>query len=271
MRRRLIRENSGNKRSSFINMQESGTQSESEWVDRIETRLFLEAIRERYGYDLSCYENESLLGALDKCKKSLKTRSLAILQDKLLRHPESLHTLIEELFPSPSQKEISSQKFFHCLKKQIVPTLKTYPKLRIWHLGCGEVETTGELIRALKEEKLLERSHIYATEMSEEGVKEARLFKEKAIKNAGKRKNISYFSYNFLSDTTFNEFHAILVSTPMGGLKKPARDGVLNLLDGSLTRLGFLGFFEKNSLRDSFLCQDYRAVGKSMGWYQRRR
>ena len=59
-------------------------------------------------------------------------------------------------------------------RERIVPLLRTYPLLRIWHCGCSfgeEVYTTAIL---LHEEGLYDRAQIYATDLSPRAVEMAR-------------------------------------------------------------------------------------------------
>jgi chemotaxis protein methyltransferase CheR len=55
-----------------------------------------------------------------------------------------------------------------------VPFLKTYPSLKIWVAGCSTGEEVYSLAILLKEEGLLERTMIYATDINPQSLEKAR-------------------------------------------------------------------------------------------------
>ena len=57
--------------------------------------------------------------------------------------------------------------FYKALRERVVPLLRTYPKVRIWHAGCASGEEAYSFAIVLEEEGLYDRCHIYATDMNE--------------------------------------------------------------------------------------------------------
>src|SRR5690606_18109038 len=57
--------------------------------------------------------------------------------------------------------------FFLALRRTVVPLLRTYPFIRVWHAGCSTGEEVYSLAILLKEEGLYERTRIYATDLGE--------------------------------------------------------------------------------------------------------
>ena len=55
-----------------------------------------------------------------------------------------------------------------------MPLLKTWPFLRIWNAGCSTGEETYSLAILLREEGLYDRSRIYATDINEAVLEQAR-------------------------------------------------------------------------------------------------
>ena len=53
------------------------------------------------------------------------------------------------------------------LRTQVIPLLRTYPFVRIWHAGCSTGEEVYSLAILLHEEGLYERCRIYATDLSD--------------------------------------------------------------------------------------------------------
>ena len=57
----------------------------------------------------------------------------------------------------------------------MIPWLRTYPFIRIWHAGCATGEEVYSMAILLEEEGLYDRCRIYATELSEVVLHRARL------------------------------------------------------------------------------------------------
>src|SRR5215208_7313175 len=64
--------------------------------------------------------------------------------------------------------------FFLVFRQHVVPLLRTYPFIRIWHAGCSTGEEVYSMAILLREEGLYERCRIYATDISEIVLRQAR-------------------------------------------------------------------------------------------------
>ncbi|MGC4095928.1 MAG: CheR family methyltransferase [Nitrospira sp.] len=56
--------------------------------------------------------------------------------------------------------------FYKALREKIVPVLKTFPFIKIWHAGCATGEEVYSMALLLHEEGFLERTRIYATDFN---------------------------------------------------------------------------------------------------------
>lgn len=234
----------------------------------------------------------------------MEIRSLASLQARLLRDAETLQDLVSYLLRSESLPAFVPADLYIDLKEKITPTLGTYPRIRVWHLGASDVSTTYCLSAILLEANLYDRTRIYATEINEAGLLAGKkafekkpITKTKALENysrlegklslsqIGSEKgkhfifskellnNTHYFIHNLLSDSSFNEFQLILVSTPLHGLEHKQKERVYSLLDSSLSRLGFLGFRDQKALeefRNSIFTARYEPIGTNQHWFRRK-
>ena len=63
--------------------------------------------------------------------------------------------------------------YFRALREQVVPLLRTYPSLKIWVAGCSTGEEVYSLAILLREEGLLERTLIYATDINPQALQKA--------------------------------------------------------------------------------------------------
>ena len=76
--------------------------------------------------------------------------------DRLLR---DLSINVTEMFRDPS--------FHRALRERVFPLLRTHPFIRVWNAGCSTGEEIYSLAIALREEGLLERTRIYATDIDD--------------------------------------------------------------------------------------------------------
>ncbi len=238
-------------------------------LENMETRFLIEAIRERYGYDLAGYNQEILRKELIKCSRKIKQKSLGALQDRILRDETLIDPLLEQLFFKSNEESFLPRLFKTQMRKKVLPMLKTYPKVKVWHLGCSDEALTLLFVSLLKEAELLDRTQIYATEMSENATENARSHYSKS-KFKKYAHAISFFPYNFLSDSSFNEFQLILMSTRMADLDLITKDRVMGLIHDSSSRLGFLYCPEKNLFKESTLKNQYKILDDKLGLFQRR-
>ena len=99
--------------------------------DSPDIRQFLEAIRQRYGYDLRGYAPGSMhrrvLAALARCGLS----KVSDLERRTLEDPEVFTGVLEDLTVRVSSM-FRDPGFFRTLRARVVPLLRTYPRLNIW-------------------------------------------------------------------------------------------------------------------------------------------
>jgi chemotaxis protein methyltransferase CheR len=191
--------------------------------------------------------------------------------------------------------------FFRALRDEVVPMLRTYPFVRIWHAGCSTGEEVYSLAILLMEEDIYERCRIYATDLSDatlqcatKGIYDlARMRdytknyqlsggrqnfaayytsdRERVIFSPRLRKNIVFSQHNLVSDGPFNEFNLILCRNVMIYFDTALRTRVHQLLDVSLCRLGVLGVGRKESLEFSQLAPRFTELPSNVRLYKKER
>ena len=151
----------------------------------------------------------------------------------------------------------------------------------------------------LQEEGIYQRSRLYATDMSEEAVKQARAgsFRASAIdefsagyenaggkrslseyfKKKGRRifvepslkKNIVFSEHNLATDGSFNEFQVIICRNILGTFNHRLRERVDRLVYDSLSRFGVLALGATESLNTMPYEEAYTILDESSGLYQK--
>jgi chemotaxis protein methyltransferase CheR len=172
-------------------------------------------------------------------------------------------------------------KFYIAFRQKVVPFLKTYPFVRIWDAGCSSGAEVYSLAILLAEEGIYDRCRIYATDLSEDILRDAKqgMFPLNAMKEytenyqkaGGKvsfsdyysarydhalfqpslRKNIIFAQHDLVAGGSFNEFNVILCRNVMIYFNRSLQDRVHRLFYQSLARLGVLGLGQRESLRFS--------------------
>lgn len=270
----------------------------SETLDEIETRLLLEGIYARYGFDFRNYAPASIRRRLEKRRLEEGLANLSSLQEKILHDPDSMERLLRDLSVHVTSM-FRDPDFYRSFRARVVPLLATYPFIRIWHAGCSSGEEVYSIAILLEEEGLYERARIYATDMSEAVVREAQagIFPlpemkeytanylraggrasfsdyyiaryENAIFRADLRRNIVFSRHNLATDGSFNEFNAVLCRNVVIYFNSTLRDAVLRLFQESLCRFGILALGSKESLQFTAVEKDFEAVDPQQKIYRR--
>jgi chemotaxis protein methyltransferase CheR len=194
---------------------------------------------------------------------------LGDLQHRVLRDPILFARLIEDLTVRVSDM-FRDPSFFLALRKRVVPLLRTYPRLNVWHCGCAGGEEVYATAIVLHEEGLYDRCQIYATDVSMHALEQAKhgvypaqrlpAFAESYAASGGTstfssyyteayegialreslRRNILFFDHNLVSDHVFAEMNVIFCRNVLIYFGEQLRMQVLKKLDASLCPGGFL-------------------------------
>src|SRR5436853_342908 len=105
-------------------------------TDNVELELMLEAILKIYGYDFRHYAKASLRRRLSGFLEKCQLQNYSQLQEKLLRDRLLFDELLLELSITVTEM-FRDPEFYRTFRKQVVPVLKTYPFIKIWHAGCA--------------------------------------------------------------------------------------------------------------------------------------
>jgi chemotaxis protein methyltransferase CheR len=249
-------------------------------LESIEMRALLQAVYEHYGFDFRDYAHGSLRRRLWKRAQAEGVRTLSGLQERVLHDRTAMESLVFDLSVSVTAM-FRDPSFYIAFRKKVVPLLRTYPFIRIWHAGCSTGEEVFSLAILLQEEGLYDRTRLYATDINQqvlERAKEAEIPMdrmqafthnylaaggESAFSNyytAGKRvarldpsllENVVFAQHNLVSDGPFNEFHVIMCRNVMIYFNRPLQDRVHQLLHRSLVELGILSLGRKETVRFS--------------------
>lgn len=270
----------------------------SKELEDIEIQLLLEGVFRCWGFDFRNYAPASLRRRIWNIVRSEQLTSISGLQEQVLHHPACLERFLHALcvnvtgiFRDPS--------FFLAFKEQVVPRLRTYPFIRIWHAGCATGEEVYSVAILLQEAGLYHRCRIYATDINEWALRQAKAgifslslmqastqnyfqaggqqsFSEyytaaydQAIFSASLKRNIVFAQHNLATDGSFNEFNLILCRNVLIYFNPLLQARVHHLLYESLCRFGILGLGGQESLKLTFHEKDYKNLAGYEKLYQR--
>lgn len=265
---------------------------------KIEIDLLLAGIRTRYGYDFTHYSHASLVRRLDKAREQAKVLRFTELLDRLL-HDEKcfdeflkhMSITVTSLFRDPA--------FYRAIRERIVPLLKTYPFVKIWHAGCATGEEVYSMAMLLHEEGFIDRARIYATDfnkhsldIAQQGVYPARHMEAYAAnyREAGGlqefsdyysagyelakfkdflKERITFSYHNLVTDGVFGEMNLICCRNVLIYFDKTLQDQVLTKFSESLRHGGFLCLGNKESLNFTAIKQQFEVVEAKQRIYKK--
>jgi chemotaxis protein methyltransferase CheR len=249
-------------------------------IEDIELGLLLEGVYRRYGFDFREYAPASLRRRVWRRAHAEGVRTLSGLQGLLLHDPSCMERLLLDLSINVTAM-FRDPSFYVAFREKAVPLLRTYPFTRIWVAGCSTGEEVYSLAILLHEEGLYERTRIYATDINESVLEQARAgvfplakmreYTQNYIRAGGRQafseyyvaayddaqfqrslvENVVFAQHNLVSDRSFNEFNVIVCRNVMIYFDRSLQNHVHELFYESLAHLGVLALGQKESIRFS--------------------
>ncbi len=238
-------------------------------VESIEIALMLDAIKQRYGYDLGEYVPETIERRLRSALARSGLAHFGELQHRVLHDAACFSSLLDQLTVQVSDM-FRDPEFYRVFRERVVPHLRTYPEIKLWHAGCASGEEVYATAILLCEEDLYERAQIYATDLSARAVESARAgvysqeqasafaqnyalsggtraFEDYVVSGYGRvavrerlKKNVVYFQHNLATDYAIGEMNVIFCRNVLFYFEKQLRRRVLGTFAQGLCRGGFL-------------------------------
>jgi len=247
-------------------------------LEDLEIRLLLEGVWSCYGYDFRDYALSSLRRRVRLFMEEEGLSTISSAQDRVLHDTFALRRFLRALSVNVTAM-FRDPSFYRALREVVVPVLRTYPAVRIWHAGRATGEEVYSVAILLHEEGLYDRCRLYATDINEAVLRQAkkgelplstmrentrnyieaggghgfaRWYKTRdgrAVLAPELRRNVSFAQHNLATDGSFNEFHLIVCRNVLIYFNRNLQDRVHRLLYQSLIRFGFLGLGLKETAR----------------------
>ncbi|MEW9671353.1 protein-glutamate O-methyltransferase CheR [Ammoniphilus sp. 3BR4] len=266
--------------------------------EKIEIELLLQGLYAWCGYDYRNYAYPSIKRRIWHRVEAEKCSSITGLLEKILHDSACLKRLIAD-FSIHVTEMFRDPLFFLHFREKVVPLLRTYPSIRIWHAGCSTGEEVYSMAMLLHEEGIYEKTKIYATDINADVLKMAKLgvyplenmrkYTNNYIKAGGKKafsdyyqvtrngvkftpeltKNVVFSQHNLVTDRSFNEFNVILCRNVLIYFNKALQNAVHDLFYESLAMLGILGLGDKETIRFTDKADCYEEIGVNQKLYRK--
>jgi chemotaxis protein methyltransferase CheR len=257
-----------------------------------------EAILTKYGYDFTNYAMSSFKRRVTMVLKKNGLSSVDQLLQKLLYDAAFFDQFVldvtvntTEMFRDPS--------FWRVLRHQILPILNTRPEFNIWHAAASTGEEVVSMAMMLREEGMLDRAKIYATDINHVVLKKAQrlvypgrnkdLSEQNYAQTDPKGKLEDYYSmvdgemvfdpslianvkfkhHDLAIDHHFFKFDLILCRNVMIYFNQKLQNRVFELLHNSLFLGGFLALGAKESLIWCKIADKFESVNDSEKIYKK--
>ncbi len=262
--------------SNFVNS--CLTSNSEQQIDNIHD--FLEQIHKRYGFDYRNYQLESITRRIQTNMVRNNYPEFVDFSKAVLSNQKIFEDLfldfsvnVTEFFRDPQT--------FRIIREKILPYLNSFHHIKIWCAGCSTGEEPYSLAMMLKEENMLHKTQIYATDFNNVILKQAKngLYStdnqerctNRYMESGGKtnfhyyfdtqdnylkikqelKDKILFFEHNLVSDSVFNEFNLILCRNTIIYFNDKLQKRVLSLFNSSLRRNGFLVLGKSETLANT--------------------
>ena len=267
-------------------------------LERIEIELLLEGVYRHYGFDFRSYAYASIRRRLWKRVEGEGLRSLSELQARILHDPDAMERLLLDLSVNVTSM-FRDPTFYREFRELVVPMLRTYPFVRIWHAGCSTGEEVFSMAILLEEEGLYDRARLYATDINDVVLLRARQgifpldrmqeYTDNYIRAGGRRsfseyytakydgalfspslvRNVVFSQHNLATDRSFAEFHVIFCRNVLIYFDKTLQNRVHRLFYDSLVMFGVLALGGKESLKFSQYEPCYERISQAEKLYRK--
>jgi chemotaxis protein methyltransferase CheR len=249
-------------------------------LERVEIELLLEGIFRHYGFDFRSYAYASIRRRLWKRVQAEGLKNLSELQAAVLHDHDAMERLLLDLSVNVTAM-FRDPLFYIAFRTHVIPLLRTYPFIRVWHAGCSTGEEVYSVAIMLQEAGLDDRLRIYATDINDVVLQQARRgifplermqeYTENYIRAGGTRSFSEYYTakydgalfdqrlvrkvvfaqHNLVTDRSFAEFNVIFCRNVLIYFDKELQNRVHALFYESLVRFGVLCLGSKESLKFS--------------------
>jgi chemotaxis protein methyltransferase CheR len=264
----------------------------------IELRLLIEAIYLKYSYDFRDYSGASVKRRVNHALRQFDCLTISALQERVLHDPAAFMKLLQFL-TIPVSEMFRDPSHFLAIRQEVVPLLRTYPSIKVWIAGCSTGEEVYSMAILLREEGLLDRTIIYATDINPTSLEKAKqgIFSMESVRGYAEnyrkaggqgvfsdyytsaydyaifdktlRENVTFADHSLATDSVFSETQLISCRNVLIYFNKKLQDRAFGLFHDSLCHRGFLVLGSKETLDFSAYSSRFEALVKQERIYRK--
>ena len=243
-----------------------------------ELNVLLEYLKREFEVDFKNYAQSSFRRRIERILQLNKLDSCKMLIMKLKNDSNYIHEFIEEVTVNTTEL-FRDPPFWIYLRDEIIPKLKDYSTIRVWHAGCSTGEEVYSLAILLKEAGLYDKTKVIASDLNQTVINKAKEGKYSAINNLPvmeknylqfnpngdfqkyyktKGKHVfldnslinyaDYRQHNLVKDKSFAKVNLILCRNVLIYFDQNLQDKVLDLFENSLLMESYLAIGSKETL-----------------------
>jgi chemotaxis protein methyltransferase CheR len=268
-------------------------------LSEFEISSLLQAVYQKYGYDFRQYSQAHIRRRITNRMTMSGLENISQMQSKILNDKlftanflQDLSITVTEMFRDPG--------FYKSLRENVIPILKTYPFIKIWHAGCSTGEEAYSMAIIMQEEGLYDRTTIYATDFNQQALNQAKegifsyaMIKEytanyqlsggiesfsnyyvsnydNVIMNQSLKKNIVWANHNLVTDSVFAEVHLVLCRNVLIYFDINLQNKVQKIFYNSLINGGILCLGSKECIQFTDLHDKYTALDKKQRIFKKK-
>jgi len=267
-------------------------------LEDVEIDLLLEGMFRCFGHDFRGYRREPLRERLRTLMRDTGLATISALQERIL-HDRTTRDFLLRALSSRRSALFDDAEYFHALRTVAVPLLRSCPSPRIWIAECLSAEEVCSLAILLAEERLYDRTQIFATAANETVLREAKKgvfaldrlsqYAENYRRSGGRaeladyvdtgggqgtfsekiRDNVTWAQYNLATDASFNEFQLIVCRHALSDFDISLQRRTLQLFYDSMPLFGILSVGERTAIAGPPFVVCYKTLSAQHGLYRR--
>jgi chemotaxis protein methyltransferase CheR len=267
-------------------------------INEMEVDLFLDTIFRRWGYDFRNYARASLNRRIEQRLAITGLKRISEMIPLVLHDQDFFESFLTDMSVTVTDM-FRDPWVFKKIRETVIPKLRTYSRINIWHAGCATGAEVYSMAILLHEEGLLDRCRIYATDYNNESLSSAKkgIFPVKLMKaytnnyiEAGGqssfsdyyqasydsacmvktlRDRITFANHNLMNDGVFAEMNLVMCRNVMIYFDRNLQNRSLKLFSDSLAPRGFLVLGTQESLSYSNCNHEYEGYEPKERIYRR--
>lgn len=176
-------------------------------------QLFVYALKSSSKYDFSDYSEKSLRRRLAKVLTDNRM-TITTMINKLKNDRIFLEKIVKEITVNTTEL-FRDPQVWHAIRYAILPKFKNNSAINIWHAGCSTGQEVYSMMILLNEMELLDKAKIYATDLNEDVLENAKLGQYKYRFNIGYLDNFDKvvkenpYNYDEYHDVAYTKYFDI--------------------------------------------------------------